>query len=344
MIGLFSGHMKGDFVMSGNEIRDVEIIGYHSLPWEVDALREWMASLRGRSGSQKTLRGYWDTFTDFARTLASAGFRLDDDTQDVARVAREWSERWGKGKPPSKATIALRLTVVSSFYRFARKRTKFDKANPIDLLDRPNVAGYEKARPLPFGTVSAALAKIDRSTPQGARDYALLLLGLRTGKRKSELAALSWSDLALEGAIITVTWPRLKGDKSAWTELSGEVSDALLAWLEMAYGHISPNAIIAPDAPVWISFARSLPKGRIERMTPSAIAYICQKRLGTSRVHRLRHTYARDLLASGASPTEIQALLGHSSLVTTDRYLPHLTPTRDPYAVKIAALYAEKGD
>jgi integrase/recombinase XerC len=59
-------------------------------------------------------------------------------------------------------------------------------------------------------------------------------------------------------------------------------------------------------------------------LTSQAIADVCQRWLGVSKVHTLRHTFASAMEDSGAKVSEIQACLGHTNLATTGRYLAAL--------------------
>ena len=74
-------------------------------------------------------------------------------------------------------------------------------------------------------------------------------------------------------------------------------------------------------------------------MTTQAIADVCQKRLGVSKVHTLRHTFARAMEDSGAKVSEIQARLDHSSLATTGRYLAALSQADNAHAEAITSLF-----
>ncbi|CAA9331226.1 MAG: hypothetical protein AVDCRST_MAG93-6201, partial [uncultured Chloroflexia bacterium] len=79
---------------------------------------------------------------------------------------------------------------------------------------------------------------------------------------------------------------------------------------------------LAPDAPVWVSCACN--HSQDAALGVQSIADICTRRLGTSQVHRLRHTFARGMEDASAKVSDIQARLGHSSLATTGRYLAAL--------------------
>lgn len=69
-----------------------------------------------------------------------------------------------------------------------------------------------------------------------------------------------------------------------------------------------------------------------------AIATICAARLGTSKVHALRHTFAGGLENAGARVSEIQARLDHEDLGTTGRYLAQLQQGENHHLRRLSAL------
>ncbi len=74
-------------------------------------------------------------------------------------------------------------------------------------------------------------------------------------------------------------------------------------------------------------------------MTTQTIADVCQKHLGTSKVHTLRHTFARAMEDAGAKVSDIQARLGHSSLATTGRYLAALNQADNAHREALAGMF-----
>jgi site-specific recombinase XerD len=82
-----------------------------------------------------------------------------------------------------------------------------------------------------------------------------------------------------------------------------------------------------------VSFGRQNKGGAL---SIQAIADICERHLGTSKVHALRHTFARAMLEQGAAVTEIQRRLGHGNLATTQRYLEALESADNPYSEQLA--------
>ena len=302
----------------------------------------WLHEKRGRSDSAKTERAYADTFDSFRDALHAAGLEVDTpDPRKVALVAQGWAAapRARDGRPVASATVNQRLAILSSFYTFARRRGLLALgAHPLEDVQRRPVQDYAGARPLEYARVAERLAAIDRRDGNlaGKRDYALLSLGLQTGRRLSELAALRWGDVTLSGGRATVTWRRCKGAKTMRDTLPEPVTAALLAWLHAAYGaELGPT--LAPDAPLWISLATNGTRGH--PLTLQAISAICARRLGVSQVHALRHTFAHAMETVGAKVSDIQARLGHASLATTGRYLAALRSAENAHSDDLAALF-----
>jgi integrase len=265
--------------------------------------------------------------------------------REQARVARQVAA----------TTTNQRLAILSSFYTFARKRRMLpaDLGNPIELIQKPKMEAYEDVRALPMRLVTARLAAIDRATPAGCRDYALLTLALRTGRRRNELAGLLLGDIeglaalgtdehehehGLGTATLTLHW-RTTGAKRQRDVLEAVYVRPLMAWLAQIYGpdlaDVASVAATAPERPVWVSLSQ---QNRGAPLSGRALRDLCRKRLGTTKVHALRHTAAAMHDALGASVTEIRDQLGHSSVATTDRYLRKLKSGQNAYGGGIASL------
>jgi integrase len=234
----------------------------------------------------------------------------------------------------SPATYNQRLAILSSFYSYARRQGLLTGENPIGRVERRPVHLYGDAAALAYSDVKNNLAAIDRTQPVGKRDYALLSVALQTGRRLSELASLRRSNLKFDGATITIHWHRTKGGKTMSDRLPQPLSRALAEWLSSYYGNKLSN--LPQDSPVWVSLSRQNKGAALGIQT---IADICEKRLGTSKVHSLRHTFARAMEDAGAKVSVIQARLGHTSLATTGRYLAALRQAENEHADALSSLF-----
>lgn len=321
---------------------DTALVVYADMPSDDEqnllrARAAWLDATARRSSSAATMRVYRRYLDGFTAYLAHAGLRLDSDPTAVADAAQAWAGRPSQrdGGAVSTGTYRHRLDVISSFYAFACRRGHLS-VNPIARISKPRSQEYAGARPLDFAEVQQRLAAIDRTTLMGARDYALLTLALFTGRRAAELAALTWDDIETQGDDrATITWRRTKGGKVERNIVPSAVVNALGAWAAIVADN---HALLPAGAPAWRSFD---PHGRLtaRALSPRSLSLICERRLGTSKVHATRHTFSLAMLKSGATLPEIQAALGHVSLATTGKYVKMLHTEENPYAEKLAALY-----
>jgi len=142
------------------------------------------------------------------------------------------------------------------------------------------------------------------------RDRALVELLYGTGIRVGECVGLRVGDYDAARAELRV---RGKGDKERVVPVPGLVADALASWLAL---HGDPKR----EAPLFPSQRGARP------LSDRSIRRVLRARARDARVadrvhpHRLRHSYATHLLDMGADIREIQELLGHASLSTTQKY------------------------
>lgn len=298
--------------------------------------------------SVKTYRAYLDTVSLFRSWLQQVGIDLDGDVSQIALVAQAFAAHTTNPNKTaaSNTTHNQRLAILNSFYSYALKRylimpmdNEGRVRNPIEteMVKRKKVQQYASAHSLvlsPDEQVGHVQA-IDRSTPLGKRDYALLGVLLQTGRRLSEVASLQWQHVRIYKRRITLTFEHCKGDKTMVDELPLSISNALLAWLHEAYGQ--QLSVLDKDAPLWLTLSRNT-KQRGQALGTQAIADICEKRLGISKVHVTRHTWTLNMIEAGATLNEIQAHLGHESLATTGRYAAVLQSAKNRHGDKLAKM------
>lgn len=270
------------------------------------AIAAWLQAKRGRSGSRHTAVSYETTLDAFRAALQSEGLDLDADPRMVALALKAWCERGD----PSPATYNHRLSVMSSFYTFAARRGLLPHmANPAALIERRKAPERHATRPLEPAKVRELMAAIDRSTPAGARDYALLAVALSTGLRPSEIAGMRWRHVTFHGDNATLDIPRAKGGETKRIALPPAVGRALRDWLyAKCRSGFSP---IGPDTPVWTTLASAPGSRPGDALKMRQLWNICRERLGAN-FNALRHTFA---VAAGAIDAPIASArqpLGHS--------------------------------
>ncbi len=176
----------------------------------------------------------------------------------------------------------------------------------------PPVASWRDTwipRAVPLADVERLIASCDRSTLDGARDAAIVLLLARLGLRSIEVARLELSDLDWRAGELLV---RGKGGREDRLPLPDDVGTALAEYLTVRgrreFRHVfltlrAPTRPIRPDL-VGDVVRRACERAAVAEFTP----------------HRLRHALASEMLAQGASLQEIGQVLRHRHLSTTAIY------------------------
>jgi integrase len=302
----------------------------------------WLAEKQhSKSGSLKTQHAYHTTMQSFRAYLQAEGLDVDASPAHIIRVAQVWaahrSETAKSAGAVSPATYNQRLAIISSFYAYLGEQAQAQNEtypNPIEAIKKPKVQAYAEAAPLGAGEVYDRLLSIDRSSAQGKRDYAILAIGLQTGRRASELVGLRMRHVKFAGKKITLHFDHCKGGKKMRDMLDPDTATVFLDYLHTVYG--ADLLQVENDAPVWVSLSR---QNKGEPISIHALIDICEKHLEVSKIHALRHTFAVEMLEAGAPITELQHRLGHEHIVTTSIYTKRLRSADNPYATKLSARF-----
>lgn len=320
--------MKDETSVTIYQSQQVEVPAYQPetelIPTLEEAIDEWLEESFNKSRSIKTKTSYETTLQSFRNHLQGSGHDLDSEPRIVARAARQWVElRSGLSnradKPISKNTYYQRLAILSSFYHYA-VREEVIESNPIEKIKRDKKGKKEPARPLAEEDVRTGLAKIDRSTPEGQRDYMLLQVALNTGHRASELAGIRLKHLTFHQAGCSIEWERGKGDKDLdASTLPPKTAQTFKTYLTTIYGDTWQS--LPGETPVWPSFSK---RNAQEPIGIRTISNVCKAYLGSSKVHTTRRTAAKRLMDNNYTLAQIGKFLGHSNLKTTSDYVEEL--------------------
>ncbi len=269
-----------------------------------------------RNASPRTIEAYLGDLRALVEWGRGEGLEIDEVGQlDIAILRAYLAFLYRKLAPSS---VGRKVSSIKSFYKFLSTR-KMASENPAALLRAPKLP-----KKLPkFLTPDDAVGLMsipDPDTARGRRDIAILELLYGAGLRVSELASLDLGHLDLDEGTVRVLG---KGRKERIVPLGRHARTSLARWLEArdSFGKEGPrqDALFTNTSGVRLS-VRSVQR-LVKRMTSL---------LGTTGgvgPHALRHSYATHMLASGAGLREIQELLGHASLRTTQRYT-HVTVER----------------
>jgi site-specific recombinase XerD len=283
-----------------------------------------------RADSERTAAAYDETLNDFRDTLHKAGLDLDSEPALVAPLAQGWARSSRReGMTVTATTFNQRRSIVSSFYKYSITYEVL-QYNPMERVKRQKLGKKDAAHHLTSSTVKSGLAKIDRSTPGGLRDYALLSVALATGRRASEIAGLRYKHLHRDGNTCVVDFDNCKGKKFFTNRLAPKTTRALYAYLESVY----PGQLLTlpGDAPVWVSFSD---RNYGQAIGIRTLSNICEEYLGTSKFHAPRHTLAVTMHNKGAKITDISKALGHSDIKITSDYLEEHLSYENPLATEL---------
>jgi integrase/recombinase XerC len=213
------------------------------------------------------------------------------------------------------ATLGRKLAALRTFFRHLMREGGC-RADPTAGIPTPRTP---KRLPRPLGVDDCAtLAEADAGggdDPKTLRDRALVELLYGAGLRVGELAALDVRDVDLHRGDVRVQG---KGGKERVVPLPSEARGALERYLA---SRKQPGILAQP---LFVAL-----RGRKEgprRLGVRDVRRILRARALAAGIadpvhpHRLRHSYATHLLDMGADLREIQELLGHASLSTTEKY------------------------
>ncbi|HEX5541861.1 MAG TPA: tyrosine-type recombinase/integrase [Micromonospora sp.] len=224
------------------------------------------------------------------------------------------------GRPLSPATVARKLSALSSWYDFLSKLRAVE-ANPVSGADRPQVSrDYSATVGLTPQEVDALLAAAEAdTTPTAARNRATLVLLADLGLRVGELVSLDVEDLGHERGHRSVRFVG-KGGRARRRALTPGAAYALDAYLgERAAVEQVPVDQLAGPLLVTASGAR------LDRHTVFRLVRRMARRAGIPAwaklsPHSLRHAFATTARAEGVPLEDVQDAMGHADPRTTRRY------------------------
>lgn len=219
----------------------------------------------------------------------------------------------------SPSARARKLSSIKSFYKYLTVRTKLLEENPVAELEYPKL---RKSLPkyLTLEQSSALLQAVSGQNEK--RDYAILMLFLNCGIRRSELVGLNLTDV-YEDRIRVVG----KGNKERFVYFGSACRKAIDAYLvEREQKVLTDNRALFGSRD-----GNRISVTAVHRLVKKALL---QAGLDSTQfsAHKLRHTAATMMLSGGVDVKTVQEVLGHENLNTTQIYT-HIENTE----LKIAA-------
>ena len=216
----------------------------------------------------------------------------------------------------AKSSQARELSGVKSFFNYLLVTDKIEQS-PTEMISTP-----KRTRHLPdlltVEEVERIINSIPLDTTKGRRDRAMLELLYSCGLRVSELTALRLSDLFFGEGYIRILG---KGNKERLVPIGNLARERIMLYLDCR----EPKSAKDRD----ILFLNN----RGKALTRVMVFYVIRdavERAGIDKTvspHIFRHSFATHLLAGGASIRQVQDMLGHESIETTEIYT-HLDTSR----------------
>ncbi|MGB7575002.1 MAG: tyrosine recombinase XerC [Thermodesulfobacteriota bacterium] len=260
---------------------------------------------------RRDLEGFEDFLKNSGMYVSSTG-KVEMGKVDRMAIRKYLSFLHRKNK---KSSIARKISTLRSFFKYM-VREQVIPSNPAKGVSTPKV---EKTLPTTL-TVDEAFRLMESPTTisekpsegsmeKGLRDRAILELLYSSGLRVSELVGLNSNQLDLDLGIVKVMG---KGRKERIVPVGVKAIEALEAYLEK-------RGMLEGEEPIFVNSVGG-------RLTARSVGRLMKRYTRDSGIfrkvspHSLRHTFATHLLDAGADIREIQEMLGHSSLSTTQRY------------------------
>ena len=223
-------------------------------------------------------------------------------------------------KRHKKSSQARELSGIKSFFNYLLLIDKIE-SSPAEFISAP-----KSSRTLPdilsIDEVERIISSVDTSTDKGLRDKAMLELMYSCGLRVTELISLKLSDLFFGEGYIRVLG---KGNKQRLVPIGRVAQEYVMRYLDVRKEESgSSKTKTKGEQTLFLSNRRT---GLTRVMVFNIIRQATELAGITKNVspHTFRHSFATHLLAGGANIRQVQDMLGHENITTTEIYT-HLDP------------------
>lgn len=291
----------------------------------VELIDEFFLARRPKKHSAHTLAAYERDLHSVLGHLADVLDKKPDDVVIGDLTVRVLRRGFAAISHQSAATISRTWSTWNQLFTFL-VADGIVEGNPMAAVEKPRVP---KSRPKAItGDDSvhlllqvAAAGRKNARDPWPERDLAVVVTLVTCGLRLAELLSLTMRSIdgPPDDRVIGV---RGKGNKERTIPLEPEVESIITSYVESRLRRFPGR--IASDAPLFVANnGEPLQRGALQYMIDQLYreAGIRSRVPAGALVHALRHTFATSLARNGASGTELQRLLGHESLATTQRYV-----------------------
>lgn len=283
-----------------------------------DAAQEWCDHLRSEKGaSPHTVSNYQRDIERYCEDLQTQGIITFEDIDAQVIDSHLAALRSGSltGRPFAPSSVARAASSIRSFHRFCLREGLTIRDPSAQIVAPKQAIRLPKA--LTIDQVSALLAAAHASDdPVSLRDAALIEVLYATGARISEAVNLCVDDIDLHAELPVV---RLfgKGRKERLVPIGSYARVALEAYL------VRSRPILASRGTGAVTVFLNKRGAPLSRQSAWEAIGVYAKAAGIEEhvsPHTLRHSFATHLLEGGANVRDVQELLGHASVQTTQIY------------------------
>jgi len=217
-----------------------------------------------------------------------------------------------RGKNYAEATVARKVAAIKSFFQYLQAEGTI-RRNPAESLESPRV-GRTLPKPLSVTEVDELLEQpMKRNSPESRRDRAMLELLYATGLRVTELVSLNVDDVNVSAPYVRCMG---KGSKERTIPIHEQAASAVIEYL-----NDGRPALVKQRNESALFVNR-----RGERLTRQGFWLILKQYAKEANIasavtpHTLRHSFATHMLRGGAPLRNVQELLGHANISTTQVY------------------------
>lgn len=255
--------------------------------------------------SDNTIESYMRDLAQFAHYILRM-YDVPPKKVEPEMIRNYMSRLYDQGR--EKSSQARALSSIKSFFNYLLLEEVIE-SSPAELIEAPKAS-----RPLPdtltTEEIDRLIGSIDDSTTKGLRDRAIIEVLYSCGLRVSELCDLLLGDLFFGEGYIRVIG---KGNKQRLVPVSGIARDRIQLYMEVRKSERHKEEIL---------FLNNRGK-KLTRVMIFTIIKQAAQRAGINKKispHTFRHSFATHLLEGGANIRQVQELLGHENILTTEIY------------------------
>lgn len=275
---------------------------------------------------------HFETYLKLERSLSPNS--IEAYTRDV-RMLSQFTEMKEPGTSPLKVTTKLLqqflqyvnelgmsaysqariLSGIKAFHKYLIYEELIEK-DPTTLLEGPKL-GRKLPDTLSFHEIEKLLEAIDLSTPEGARNRAMIELLYSSGLRVSELVGLTLNNIHFDMGFLRITG---KGNKERLVPFGSDARKYLSIYIDQVRGRAPHAAARKGSENIVFLNRRGQKLTRVMVFTiikNLAVAIGLKKNISP---HTFRHSFATHLIEGGADLRAVQEMLGHESITTTEIY------------------------